>query len=160
MGLRAALVTVVVMALSGLFAACNSHGATTSSRPSPTGAQQPSVANGHFTNAAFDRIPRYPDTTPLSPASETDGVIVQSFSTRNTTPRTILRWYTSHLRAWKLVTVPHATGPTDWRGEWAQDGQHLLISAAPSPTASTSAAVGSAGPQYSMQLSAGALPSE
>jgi hypothetical protein len=162
MGIRGARVAAIgIMTLSMVCAACSSHGTTSSSSASPTGAQQPSVANGRFTNALLDKIPRYPGAKALSPPSETNGVIVQSFSTHNTTPQTILRWYASTLTGWKMVTEPHATGPTDWRGEWVQGGTHLLISAAPSPTASTSnAAVGSAGAQYSVELSADAPPSE
>jgi hypothetical protein len=98
---------------------------------SPT---QPAPRNTRVQDGLFDRIPRYPRSDPFAPASEQEGVTVQSFGVPGTTPEVVLDWYADELEGWTIVRRPQPFGPSAWRGVWEREDQRLLVSAGPAPT--------------------------
>ncbi|MFP5316708.1 MAG: hypothetical protein ACLGI2_00245 [Acidimicrobiia bacterium] len=86
-----------------------------------------------FRGGVFDQLPRYPRSVDLATPTETAGVVAQTFSVRNASPREILDFYASRLDRWRVVEPVHQVGDDAFRGSWTRDGRRLQVSAGRAP---------------------------
>lgn len=110
-----------------------------------------------FEQGSFDDIPLVPESDPVSPPTEKNGVDARSFVVRNQTPAEVLRFYEQQLVEFTLVTAPEDIGNSTYRGRWQLDGGRMLtVSATPGETlqqSGESAQAGEFSTQYSLSLS-------
>lgn len=97
---------------------------------------QPVPGRADFGPGIFDELPRYSRSEPLGPRNETDGVVSQSFSARNTDPQQILSFYGRRLEeaGWSAVEPVTELGPGTYRAQWGRPQWLLTVSASTAPT--------------------------
>lgn len=85
-----------------------------------------------FEQGTFDDIPLVPESDPLTPPNEEDGVDARSYVVRNKTPAEVLRFYEQQLVEFTVVSRPEEIGNDTYRGRWLLDGDRTLtVSATP-----------------------------
>lgn len=102
---------------------------------SPSAKPVPAVTS--FGQGSFDEIPLLPQSDPLGPPSETDGVVTRSFDLRGTTPEEVLAFYADALEpdGWVPASAAEQLGLDTFRGDWTNtESQSLLrVSATDTP---------------------------
>lgn len=144
-GLRRAL-PLLMAATSVLVAGC---GADSDEGTQP----RPDVTT--FEEGSFDDIPLVPESDPVTPPNEKDGVDARSYVVRNTTPAEVLKFYEQQLAEFTLVSGPEEIGNDTYRGGWELEGGRVLtVSATPGDTLEQgeSADAGELVTQYSLIL--------
>lgn len=100
---------------------------------------------------AFNRLPRVPESQPLTPREERGGSVVRSYEATGRTAEQILRYYEDELGPdeWEMTSPPRSVGEDTWRGEWVGHGATLVVSASDQPAEN-----GARPTQYSLTLTA------
>lgn len=108
-----------------------------------------------FEEGSFDDIPLVPESDPVTPAHQEDGVDARSYRVHNTTPAEVLQFYEQQLAESTVVSGPEEIGNDTYRGRWQLDGGRVLtVSATPGETLASgeSADAGEFLTQYSLSL--------
>lgn len=129
---RTTIAVAVIVAVAVALGACSDDATT------QDGAQPAPGVTQFAEEGAFDDLPRHPRSRAVSERTEEDGVTVQSFTVRNSTPEQVLEWYAVTLEedGWVVVEEPQFLGATDVRGTWVKDGMQLRVSSGPQPALS------------------------
>lgn len=108
-----------------------------------------------FEEGTFDDLPLVPESDPVTPPNQEDGVDTRSYVVRNTTPAEVLEFYEQQLAEFTVVSAPEEIGEDTYRGRWQLDGGRVLtVSATPGETLQSgdSAYAGEFLAQYSLTL--------
>ena len=140
------VVPLLIAAASVLVAAC---GADSDEGTQP----RPDVTT--FEEGTFDDIPLVPESDPVTPPNQEDGVATRSYVARNTKPAEVLEFYEKQLAEFTVVSAPEQIGEGTYRGRWQLDGGRVLtVSATPGESLQSgdSAYAGEFLAQYSLTL--------
>lgn len=142
-----------MLLLAALFLAAAACGDADDEAPDPEAQPAPDVST--FAEGSFDDLPRHPRSDPVSARRETEGVVAQSFTVRNTTAEEVLDFYVRTLRELPVRSEAQEIGEDTWRGIWeTADGDVLIVSATQEPQADDEppGAPGDNDVQYSLSL--------
>lgn len=123
-------------------------------------AAQPAPAVTTFEQGGFDDIPLLPQSDPLGPRSETDGVVTSSYDVRGTTPQAVMAFYAETLEpdGWVPVGQAEQLGLDTFQGDWTntRSRSRLRVSATDTPAlGGDEDRGGSVLTQYSLTLTPG-----
>jgi hypothetical protein len=91
---------------------------------------QPAPGVTTFEQGRFDDLPLLPDSDPLGPRHEQDGIVTRSYRTTGVTPEGVIDFYDRELSAagWRMVE-PEFREDTESRADWVVDEWRLEVSA-------------------------------